>query len=76
MILVSEKSWSQSGLPDFLVHDAKTVKMYQMNTKCTKWSKISKNIPNVNKTFPMATKYTNIFQSKALKHLPKFGFWV
>jgi hypothetical protein len=24
----------------------------------------------------MATKYTNIFQSKALKHLPKFGFWV
>jgi hypothetical protein len=22
----------------FLVHDTKTGKMYQMNTKCTKWS--------------------------------------
>jgi hypothetical protein len=30
---------SAPGLPDlFLVHDAKTGKIYQMNTKCTKWA--------------------------------------
>jgi phosphopantetheinyl transferase len=31
---------TNSGLPDFPwnVHDTKTGKMYQMYTKCTKWS--------------------------------------
>jgi hypothetical protein len=56
----------------FLVHDTKTGKMYQMNTKCTKWSK---NIPTVCKIFQMAIKCINIFQSRALQNLPKLGFW-
>jgi hypothetical protein len=36
----------------------KPEKMYQMNTKCTKWSL---NIPDVCKIFQMAIKYINIF---------------
>jgi hypothetical protein len=28
----------QQGCQIFLVHDTKTGKMYQINTKCTKWS--------------------------------------
>jgi hypothetical protein len=47
--------------------------MYQMNTKCSKWSY---NIPNACKIFQMALKYINIFQSRALQNLPKLGFWV
>jgi hypothetical protein len=41
----------------------KPEKMYQMNTKCTKWSYY---LPNVRKLFQMALKYINILQSKAL----------
>jgi hypothetical protein len=31
--------------------------------------------PNVRKIFQIATKYINIFQSKALQNCPKFGFF-
>jgi hypothetical protein len=64
----------------FLVHDTKTgknvpdeYKMYQMNTKCTKWAQ---NIPNRHKIFQMAIKYINIFQTKALQNLiyPNWDF--
>jgi hypothetical protein len=48
-------------------------KMYQMNTKCTEWSK---NIPNVAKIFPTAIKCIYVFQAKALQNLAKFGFFV
>jgi hypothetical protein len=51
----------------------KPEQMYQMNTKCTKWSL---NIPNVCKIFQMALIYSNIFQSRALQNLPKLGFLV
>jgi hypothetical protein len=33
------------------------------------------NIPKDHKTFQMAIKYINIFQSKALQNLPKIGFF-
>jgi hypothetical protein len=49
----------------------KPEQMYQMNAKCTKWSW---NIQIVSHIFQMAIKYSNIFQSKALKSLPKLGF--
>jgi hypothetical protein len=65
----------------FLVRDTKLVnctkwsknvpngqKMYQLVKKCTKWSK---NVPNGHKIAQMSIKYFNIFQSKALKALPK-----
>jgi hypothetical protein len=50
-------------------------------------TKTGKNVPNehkmyqmvikyVRKMFQMAIKSINIFQSKALKHLPKLGFLV
>jgi hypothetical protein len=51
----------------------KPEKMYQLNTKCTKWLK---NIPNVCKIFQMGIKYIKIFQSKALQNLPGLGFLV
>jgi hypothetical protein len=51
----------------------KLEKMYQINTKCNKWSY---NIPNIHKIFQKAIKYINIFQSKALNICPKLGFWV
>jgi hypothetical protein len=51
----------------------KQVKMYRMNTKCAKWPS---DIPNGHEIFQMAIKYINIFQSKALQNLPKFGFLV
>jgi hypothetical protein len=35
-----------------------------------------KNIPDVQKIYQMAAKYTNIFKCKTLKNLPKFGFFV
>jgi hypothetical protein len=56
-----------------LVHDTKTVKMYQMNTNWTKWSL---NIPNACKLFQMALKYIKSFLSKALQNLPKLEFLV
>jgi hypothetical protein len=49
-----------------LVHDTKTGRMYQINTKCTKWS--------VLKIFQMAIKYINIFPSKASKIYPNWDF--
>jgi hypothetical protein len=51
----------------------KPEKMYPMNTKCTKRSW---NIPSDSKIIQMAINLINSFQSKALKHLPKLGFWV
>jgi hypothetical protein len=61
-------------LPDFfLVQDTKTGKIYQMNTKCTKWSL---DIPIVRKIFQMAIKYINILRSEAIHNLPKVGFLV
>jgi hypothetical protein len=63
-----------AGLPDFYWYMIpKTEKMYQMNKICTQWSL---NIPNVRKTFQIAIKYINTFQSKALKNLPKLVFLV
>jgi hypothetical protein len=56
-----------------LVRDTQTGKNVPNNTK---WSKWSRNFPNVLKIFLMAIKYFNIFQSKALKNLPKVGFLV
>jgi hypothetical protein len=44
-------------------------KMYQMDTKCTKWAY---NFPNTRKIFQLALKYINIFPSRALQNLPKF----
>jgi hypothetical protein len=46
--------------------------MYQMNTD---WTKLPYNIPNVCKIFQMPIKYINIYQSKALQNLPKFGIF-
>jgi hypothetical protein len=57
----------------FMVHDTKTGKMHQMNTKCTKWSY---NFQNVCKIFQMIIKYINIFLAKALHNLPKLVFLV
>jgi hypothetical protein len=56
------------GLPDFSwCMIPKPGKMYQMNTKYTKWTQ---NVPNghtifqyVSKIFQMVIKYINIFQS-------------
>jgi hypothetical protein len=46
----------------FLVHDTKTGKMYQMNTKCTK---CSSNIPNVRKMFQIGTSNRDfLYESK------------
>jgi hypothetical protein len=50
---------NKAGLPDFSWYTVpKPEKMYQMNTKCTKWSL---NIPNIRKIFQMALQYINIF---------------
>jgi hypothetical protein len=38
--------------------------------------KLEKNVPNGHKMSQMSIKYINIFQSKALKYLPKLGFLV
>jgi hypothetical protein len=46
--------------------------MCQMNTKCTKWSS---DIPNFLKIVHIAIKYLNIFPAKALRNLPKLGFF-
>jgi hypothetical protein len=54
----------------FLVHDTKPGKMYQLNTKCTKWSQ---SIPNVRKIFQMAIKYSSIFPSPKFAQLGIFG---
>jgi hypothetical protein len=60
--------WSRTGLPDFL--NRRNVpndhKMYKMVIKS----------PNIRIVFPMAIKYSNIFQSVTLKYLPKLEFLV
>jgi hypothetical protein len=62
------------GLPDFSwCMIPKPEKMYQINTKCSKWSK---NIPNVHKGLLMSIKYINIFQSEALEYFPNWDFWL
>jgi hypothetical protein len=45
-------------------------KMYQMHTKCAKWSK---NIPNVCKTFQMAIKYKHF--PIYLRHFKIYQNW-
>jgi hypothetical protein len=63
-----------TGLPYFSSYMIpKPEKMYQTDTKWTKWSQ---NIPNVYKILQIAIEYINIFQSKALLNLPKLGFLV
>jgi hypothetical protein len=49
----------------FLVHDTKTGKMYQMNTKCTKWSK----------KFPSPQNISAFFNLRPSKIYPNWGFW-
>jgi hypothetical protein len=62
------------GLPDYSWYMIpKQEKMYQMNTKRTKWSY---NIPNALKMSQIAIKYINIFPSKALQNSPNLEFWV
>jgi hypothetical protein len=56
----------------FLAHDTKTAKMYQMNTKFTKWPQ---NSPNVRIISQLVIKYINIFKSLALQNLSKLGFF-
>jgi hypothetical protein len=47
--------------------------MYQLNTKCTKWSY---NIPNVCKGFQMAIKYISTFSNlRPSKIYPNWDFW-
>jgi hypothetical protein len=69
-----ERCRCRAGLPDFSCYIIpKLEKMYQINTKCTKWSY---NIPNVQRIFQMAMKCINIFQTKAFQNWPKLGFLV
>jgi hypothetical protein len=53
---------------------SKPEKMYQKYTICTKLAYVE--YPKCPKILQMATKYINIFQSRALQNLPKLGFWV
>jgi hypothetical protein len=56
-----------SGLPDFSRHNVpKTGKMYQITSTLT----------NGHKIYQMTLKCTNIFHSKGLHNLPKFGILV
>jgi hypothetical protein len=65
-------TYTHIGLTDFSwCMIPKQEKMYQMSTICTEWSK---TIPIIHKIFQMAIKYTNIFQSEALKNFPKLGY--
>jgi hypothetical protein len=57
-----------------LVRDTKTGKMYQINEKFPIFGhKISQM--SVCKIFQMTVNHIHCFQSKALKNLPKLGFW-
>jgi hypothetical protein len=56
-----------------LVQHTKTVKIYQMSTKCTK---CPDNLPIGRKIYQMAKKYTDIFHDKTLKNLPQMGLLV
>jgi hypothetical protein len=73
-LLARHGGGEQSGLPDLSCYVIpKPEKMYQTNTKFTKWSKFS---PNVRKIFQKYIKYINIFQSNALKIQPNLRFFV
>jgi hypothetical protein len=63
-------SYLVAGLPDFSWY------MIPKPKKCTQWTQMYQNIPNVRQIFPMALKFINIFQSEALQNLPKLGFLV
>jgi hypothetical protein len=43
----------------------------KLHYNITKWPE---NIPKGRKIFHVTIKYTNLFHSEALRHLPKFGF--
>jgi hypothetical protein len=71
--LILHKHDLGTGLPDFYWYSIpKTGKMYQMNTKFTKWPQ---NLPNLSKIFQMAIKYINIFQSKVLQKFTQIGIF-
>jgi hypothetical protein len=62
------------GLPDFSCYNIpKWERIYQITRKYTKWPE---NMANGRKIYQMDIKYTNIFYSKTLQNLPKFGFLV
>jgi hypothetical protein len=68
------KNRRRAGMPDlcwYMIPNAEI--MYQINTKT---NQMVIRIINVHKIFQEALKYINIFQSKALQNLPKFGFLV
>jgi hypothetical protein len=50
--------------------------MYQSCEKCTKFSQNYQSIQNGRKMFPTTIDYDNIFHSKTLQNLPRFGFLV
>jgi hypothetical protein len=61
-----------SGLPDFFsAHHTKTGKIYQMATKCTKWSL---NIPFGSKINKMALKIPTFFIARPSKIYPNLDF--
>jgi hypothetical protein len=64
-----EADGQRTGLPNFSWYNKpKRGKIYQMTTKCNKWPL---NLPIGSKIYQIAIKYTNIFQYKTLKNLPK-----
>jgi hypothetical protein len=67
------KTTSRPGLPDFSrSKHTKTVKVYQMTTHYTKRPYI---IPKDHPLHQTALRYTNIFHSKSLQNIPKFGIF-
>jgi hypothetical protein len=63
-----------TGLPDFFWY--KIPKREKINQITTNYTKCPKNITKHLKMDQMTINYTNIFHSKTLKNLPKFGFLV
>jgi hypothetical protein len=57
----------------FLTQNTKTVKNLPNYHNITKWTQ---SVPNGRKMDQVSTKYANIFYSKTLQNLPKFGFLV
>jgi hypothetical protein len=61
-------------LPDFFgtLYQIRN-KMYQMNTKCTKWTQ---NVPNGHKISQMFIKYSKLFSNlRPYKIYPNWDFW-
>jgi hypothetical protein len=58
----------------FLTHCTKLEKTYQIATKLPNGNYIC--IQNDRNIFQMATEYTNLLHSKALKNIPKLGILV